>query len=116
MRKLYFFLALALLCGAVAAPILAAAPAAAAQAPAETTVTSPEAPAPDGMPPAATPAAAPQIFCAFTCDDGTGLAYGCWESTFGACCQIGHNGCALYGGTDTGTCWKGNLGVSCVPL
>jgi hypothetical protein len=54
------------------------------------------------------------IFCAITCDDGTGLAYICKLGNFPDCCQIGEDACWSYhGGVDEGTCWQGSVSHTC---
>ncbi|MDY7092442.1 MAG: hypothetical protein SX243_05635 [Acidobacteriota bacterium] len=54
------------------------------------------------------------IFCAITCDDGTGLAYICKLGSFPDCCQIGEDACWSYhGGVDEGSCWQGSVNYTC---
>jgi len=54
------------------------------------------------------------IFCAVTCEDGTGLAYTCKLGNFPDCCQVGEDGCwAYHGGPDYGTCWQGGVSYTC---
>ncbi|MCB1056278.1 MAG: hypothetical protein KDD11_12325 [Acidobacteria bacterium] len=124
MRKLYFVLALAVLCSAVAAPVFAATPAEdtptaaeATAAPAETLAAPTPTPVANGPSSSAGSAQAQGIFCAFNCQDGTGIAYSCHAGSFAACCPIGQNGCDTYhGGTISGTCWQGNLGMPCTGI
>lgn len=54
------------------------------------------------------------IFCAVTCEDGTGLAYSCKLGNFPDCCQVGEDACwAYHGGPDYGTCWQGGVSHTC---
>ncbi len=57
------------------------------------------------------------IVCTFECEDGIGFGLNpCNDGSLGACCANGEPACADHGGLKDGICWKGRLGLPCIPF